>query len=223
MRWLPQPSLSAGEDTRTSAQAMAGYRNCERCTRWRPVSDFNVYKSRSGYEQIRASVINVNVTARSCATTSCQKLRSAARESSQTSRRPSAAARHCQKFSGFTPLLMIRTSGLRSSGPRSSRRVSTHARSGARSMERLLTSVPVPDVAAATIPSTWLQQFGASTGDGPGRGARSALAWMAFCGPGPGAILSRSEQSPSPPSIRSPLRWATLDCCQGSTHLRMMT
>jgi hypothetical protein len=30
-----------------------GYRNCERCTRWRPVSDFNVYKSRSGYEQIR--------------------------------------------------------------------------------------------------------------------------------------------------------------------------
>jgi len=30
-----------------------GYRNCNQCTRWRPVSDFTVYKSRSGYEQIK--------------------------------------------------------------------------------------------------------------------------------------------------------------------------
>jgi len=31
-----------------------GYRNCSRCTRWRSVSDFPVYKLRSGYEQIQA-------------------------------------------------------------------------------------------------------------------------------------------------------------------------
>ncbi|HWI67255.1 MAG TPA: hypothetical protein VNS88_02550 [Nitrospiraceae bacterium] len=30
-----------------------GYRNCNQCTRWRPVSDFTVYRSRSGYEQIK--------------------------------------------------------------------------------------------------------------------------------------------------------------------------
>jgi hypothetical protein len=30
-----------------------GYRNCDRCTRWRPVSDFTVYKTRTGYEQIK--------------------------------------------------------------------------------------------------------------------------------------------------------------------------
>jgi hypothetical protein len=29
-----------------------GYRNCSRCTCWRPVSDYPVYKLRSGYEQI---------------------------------------------------------------------------------------------------------------------------------------------------------------------------
>ena len=29
-----------------------GYRNCDRCTRWRPVSDFTVYKTRTGFEQI---------------------------------------------------------------------------------------------------------------------------------------------------------------------------
>jgi hypothetical protein len=31
-----------------------GYRNCSRCTRWRPVSDFPVRRLRSGYEQIEA-------------------------------------------------------------------------------------------------------------------------------------------------------------------------
>lgn len=30
-----------------------GYRNCDVCTCWRPVSDFTVYKLRSGYEQIK--------------------------------------------------------------------------------------------------------------------------------------------------------------------------
>lgn len=30
-----------------------GYRNCDVCTRWRPVSDFTVYKTRTGYEQIK--------------------------------------------------------------------------------------------------------------------------------------------------------------------------
>ena len=30
-----------------------GYRNCERCTRWRPVSDFTVSTTRTGYEQIK--------------------------------------------------------------------------------------------------------------------------------------------------------------------------
>ena len=30
-----------------------GYRNCDVCSRWRPVSDYPVYKSRSGYEQIK--------------------------------------------------------------------------------------------------------------------------------------------------------------------------
>lgn len=30
-----------------------GRRNCDRCTRWRPVSDFTVYKTRTGYEQIK--------------------------------------------------------------------------------------------------------------------------------------------------------------------------
>ena len=30
-----------------------GYRNCDRCTRWRPVSDFTVYLTRTGYEQIK--------------------------------------------------------------------------------------------------------------------------------------------------------------------------
>lgn len=30
-----------------------GYRNCDRCTRWRPVSDFTVYQTRTGYEQIK--------------------------------------------------------------------------------------------------------------------------------------------------------------------------
>lgn len=34
-----------------------GYRNCERCTRWRPVSDFTVYKTRTGYEQIKGECI----------------------------------------------------------------------------------------------------------------------------------------------------------------------
>lgn len=31
-----------------------GYRNCSKCTRWRPVSDFTVYKTRSGFEQIKS-------------------------------------------------------------------------------------------------------------------------------------------------------------------------
>ena len=31
-----------------------GYRNCSRCTRWRPVSDFPIRKTRSGYEQIES-------------------------------------------------------------------------------------------------------------------------------------------------------------------------
>lgn len=31
-----------------------GYRNCARCTRWRPVSDFTVYLTRTGYEQIKS-------------------------------------------------------------------------------------------------------------------------------------------------------------------------
>jgi len=30
-----------------------GYRNCDKCTRWRPVSDFTVYRTRTGYEQIK--------------------------------------------------------------------------------------------------------------------------------------------------------------------------
>jgi hypothetical protein len=30
-----------------------GYRNCDKCTRWRPVSDFTVHKTRTGYEQIK--------------------------------------------------------------------------------------------------------------------------------------------------------------------------
>jgi len=30
-----------------------GYRNCDKCTRWRPVSDFTVYQTRTGYEQIK--------------------------------------------------------------------------------------------------------------------------------------------------------------------------
>jgi hypothetical protein len=29
-----------------------GYRNCDKCSRWRPVSDYTVYKTRTGYEQI---------------------------------------------------------------------------------------------------------------------------------------------------------------------------
>ena len=29
-----------------------GYRNCATCTRWRPVSDFPVRRTRTGYEQI---------------------------------------------------------------------------------------------------------------------------------------------------------------------------
>lgn len=32
-----------------------GYRNCDRCTRWRPVSDFTVYQTRTGYEQIKGT------------------------------------------------------------------------------------------------------------------------------------------------------------------------
>ena len=32
-----------------------GYRNCDRCTRWRPVSDFTVYLTRTGYEQIKGT------------------------------------------------------------------------------------------------------------------------------------------------------------------------
>jgi hypothetical protein len=31
-----------------------GYRNCTRCTAWRPVSDFPIRKTRSGFEQIEA-------------------------------------------------------------------------------------------------------------------------------------------------------------------------
>lgn len=31
-----------------------GYRNCTRCTAWRPVSDFPIRKTRSGYEQIES-------------------------------------------------------------------------------------------------------------------------------------------------------------------------
>lgn len=30
-----------------------GYRNCDVCTRWRPVSDFTVVRLRTGYEQIK--------------------------------------------------------------------------------------------------------------------------------------------------------------------------
>ena len=33
--------------------AWRGYRNCDRCTRWRPVSDFTVYRTRTGFEQIK--------------------------------------------------------------------------------------------------------------------------------------------------------------------------
>jgi hypothetical protein len=29
-----------------------GYRNCDKCSCWRPVSDYTVYKTRTGYEQI---------------------------------------------------------------------------------------------------------------------------------------------------------------------------
>jgi len=32
-----------------------GYRNCDVCTRWRPVSDFTVYQTRTGYEQIKGT------------------------------------------------------------------------------------------------------------------------------------------------------------------------
>lgn len=32
-----------------------GYRNCDKCTRWRPVSDFTVYRTRTGYEQIKGT------------------------------------------------------------------------------------------------------------------------------------------------------------------------
>ena len=32
-----------------------GYRNCDKCTRWRPVSDFTVYQTRTGYEQIKGT------------------------------------------------------------------------------------------------------------------------------------------------------------------------
>jgi hypothetical protein len=32
-----------------------GYRNCDRCTAWRPVSDFTVYQTRTGYEQIKGT------------------------------------------------------------------------------------------------------------------------------------------------------------------------
>lgn len=31
-----------------------GYRNCSRCTRWRPVSDFPIRRTRTGFEQIEA-------------------------------------------------------------------------------------------------------------------------------------------------------------------------
>lgn len=31
-----------------------GYRNCSRCTAWRPVSDFPIRKTRSGFEQIES-------------------------------------------------------------------------------------------------------------------------------------------------------------------------
>ena len=34
-------------------QLWRGYRNCDKCTRWRPVSDYTVYKTRTGYEQIK--------------------------------------------------------------------------------------------------------------------------------------------------------------------------
>jgi predicted RNase H-like nuclease (RuvC/YqgF family) len=34
-----------------------GYRNCDVCTCWRPVSDYPVYKSRSGFEQIKGECI----------------------------------------------------------------------------------------------------------------------------------------------------------------------
>jgi hypothetical protein len=33
----------------------SGYRNCDVCTRWRPVSDFTVYQTRTGYEQIKGT------------------------------------------------------------------------------------------------------------------------------------------------------------------------
>ena len=32
-----------------------GYRNCDKCTRWRPVSDFTVYQTRTSYEQIKGT------------------------------------------------------------------------------------------------------------------------------------------------------------------------
>jgi hypothetical protein len=32
-----------------------GYRNCDVCARWRPVSDFTVYQTRTGYEQIKGT------------------------------------------------------------------------------------------------------------------------------------------------------------------------
>jgi hypothetical protein len=32
-----------------------GRRNCNVCTRWRPVSDFTVYQTRTGYEQIKGT------------------------------------------------------------------------------------------------------------------------------------------------------------------------
>ena len=57
----PTLSLSSIENTRTKQPKLwRGYRNCDVCTRWRPVSDFTVSSSAPATSRSRGSVNTVS-------------------------------------------------------------------------------------------------------------------------------------------------------------------